>query len=131
MTEFLKALMEEMGATEIIAPRKDEEELQQEKIIGEADEEMKKIYSLHSKTVEKLEALKKEHSEYHASNFLISDVGEKPEECKKYHKEVEILEEKLEILGRLFWASVKSKFDCWTEDAISVKQDWKIVSFIL
>lgn len=128
MTEFLDALMAEAGITEIITPEKDEE-LEQEKVIGEADEEMKKLYSLHSKLVNKLETLKKEHKEYHISNFLIPGVGEEPEECKKHHKEIQILEEKLEILGKLFWASVKSKFDCWTEEAVSIKSDWKIVSF--
>ncbi len=141
MTSFLQGLSNEInGVTDIIAPEKAGEKLEEERIVGEADDEMKKIYSLHSKMVQEINTLKTEHGLFHKKmdlpgllrDALRDEKGDGlervSEECKKFKSKLEPLEEKADILEQLFWATAHNIVGT-EHGALAIREDWKIVSY--
>ncbi|MCL4400290.1 hypothetical protein M1506_03390 [Patescibacteria group bacterium] len=129
MTKFLKDLEKEIDGTPIVNPDvSGDEVLDEEQVVGEIkDEKIKKIYSLHTNLVKKAAKMELDHEARHFSNMMTNlDMSE---ECKKFHKDLDVIKMKTGLLADLFWASVRYELDGKEYYDLSLKSNWKVVSF--
>lgn len=123
---FMKETLDEIKETQILSVKEVgfNQVEEGEEILGEVNEETKKIYSL---LLKKKKSIAKRQSEHLMEHILHIENGT-IDKCKKFHKEIEREEAKVELLRALFWGSVKEAFGVGIGGEYGIREGWSIVS---
>ncbi len=124
MATFLEGLQKEIDDTQIIKPVA-EGPYPEGRVMLEVNDDLKRIYSLHTKLAKQATQMKKDHEQKHA-RFLFGGDGK---ECEKVFRNYRNLMDKADILRKVFWSSVHAELGDAEYDDLTLRPDWKIVSF--
>jgi len=113
--KILSIELSSIDAKEFIEPNT-EVDLRSDVVVGDADDELKRVYAL----TEKLQEAAARYSidaRFSKDNRLRSDAEKKAYELRK----------KVEILMEIFWITLKDKFDLWDKNSVGIRKGWKVV----
>ena len=114
---WLKMLAMELSSIdikEIIEPN-EEVDPRLDVVVGEASDDLKRIYTL----VNKLQEAGARYSidaRFSRDNSLRADAKKKMQELK----------DKIETLMKIFWIVLKDDFDLWDKDIVGIRKGWKV-----
>ncbi len=126
MTTFLQDLQKEIDNTTIVKPVA-EGPYPEGRVMLEVNDDLKRTYSLHAKLAKEASKMKKDHEQKHARFLFGGDGMEK--ECEKVFRDYRALMDKADILRKVFWSSVHAELGDAEYDDLSLRPDWKIISF--
>jgi hypothetical protein len=118
MEKFIADLMNEIVEIEgdLFPPKGKVRE--NEKVVGEATEYMKKLWALGQVTMRELDNYKLDHK---------YNCPDEDAECGDFQAKCQRLNAKKELLVDLFYSSARENCGAWAESSVGLREGWKIV----
>lgn len=114
--DFIKIELDGLDLEQIHQPSGEIESDEHE--VGEADEELKRLYGLWMQLAR-------------SADEAMVDMRYAPTQAERdlYSVVLHEIVAKLEIVRDIFWASVRAKFSLWDKPNVGLRGEWKIVWF--